>query len=220
MPPVREPDSMLYPAAKEGRMLRLPLARHLYVVTIVLSLGSCAGPGGARDSEERASQGSSEDPIIAELLTDLSVVEEKIIALADGFTQEQYDWRPGEGVRSAGEVLMHVAAINVALPLFAGHEAPSSTGLTMENLPTAAPAYENSVKNRDGIRPELTASFEHLRMALKSTSASDLQRQVTVFGDAMTARAFWIGHLGHLHEHLGQAIAYGRTNGVAPPWSQ
>ncbi len=25
---------------------------------------------------------------------------------------------------------------------------------------------------------------------------------------------------GHAHEHLGQAIAYARSNGVVPPWSQ
>jgi drug/metabolite transporter (DMT)-like permease len=24
----------------------------------------------------------------------------------------------------------------------------------------------------------------------------------------------------HLHEHLGQQIAYARSNGVVPPWSQ
>jgi uncharacterized damage-inducible protein DinB len=23
----------------------------------------------------------------------------------------------------------------------------------------------------------------------------------------------------HMHEHLGQAIAYARVNGVVPPWS-
>ena len=26
--------------------------------------------------------------------------------------------------------------------------------------------------------------------------------------------------LSHLHEHLGQSIAYARMNGVAPPWSR
>jgi hypothetical protein len=26
--------------------------------------------------------------------------------------------------------------------------------------------------------------------------------------------------VSHLHEHLGQAIAYARMNGVAPPWSE
>ncbi|HEY6147020.1 MAG TPA: hypothetical protein VIZ69_04950 [Thermoanaerobaculia bacterium] len=24
----------------------------------------------------------------------------------------------------------------------------------------------------------------------------------------------------HLHEHLGQSIAYARSNGVTPPWSE
>jgi uncharacterized damage-inducible protein DinB len=24
----------------------------------------------------------------------------------------------------------------------------------------------------------------------------------------------------HMHEHLGQSIAYARTNGVVPPWSK
>ncbi len=24
----------------------------------------------------------------------------------------------------------------------------------------------------------------------------------------------------HLHEHLGQSIAYARANGIAPPWSK
>jgi hypothetical protein len=24
----------------------------------------------------------------------------------------------------------------------------------------------------------------------------------------------------HMHEHLGQSIAYARSNGVTPPWSE
>ena len=28
-----------------------------------------------------------------------------------------------------------------------------------------------------------------------------------------------IGPLTHIHEHLGQSIAYARSNGVVPPWS-
>jgi hypothetical protein len=28
----------------------------------------------------------------------------------------------------------------------------------------------------------------------------------------------WI--VSHGHEHLGQSIAYARTNGIAPPWSE
>jgi len=35
-----------------------------------------------------------------------------------------------------------------------------------------------------------------------------------------TRRAMWIGATTHLHEHLGQLIAYARSNGVVPPWSR
>ena len=35
-----------------------------------------------------------------------------------------------------------------------------------------------------------------------------------------TRQGFWILATTHLHEHLGQAIAYARSNGVVPPWSR
>jgi uncharacterized damage-inducible protein DinB len=161
-----------------------------------------------------------ESPLTAELLANISGAEAKIVALADEFTQEQYDWRPAEGVRTAAEVFMHVAALNYAFPLFVGHEAPASTGLTMANLATAAPAYEISRHSKVAVRPELSGSFENLRAAVGSPSAANLERRVTVFGDSTTLRAFWIDHITHLHQHLGQLIAYSRANGVVPPWSQ
>lgn len=156
----------------------------------------------------------------AELLDILSDTEKRLVALADEFTEAQYAWRPGEGVRSSAEVFMHVATINYAFPLFVGHEAPSSTGLTMDNLPTEAPAYEASLRSKDDVRPVLSASLDHVRTAIASSSASDLDRQVAVPGKTMTLRRFWVGHLTHLHEHLGQLIAYSRMNGVVPPWNQ
>src|ERR1044072_76860 len=33
-----------------------------------------------------------------------------------------------------------------------------------------------------------------------------------------TRQGFWILATTHLHEHLGQAVAYARSNGVVPPW--
>jgi uncharacterized damage-inducible protein DinB len=36
----------------------------------------------------------------------------------------------------------------------------------------------------------------------------------------MTQRALLSAMLNHMHEHLGQSIAYARMNGVAPPWSE
>lgn len=193
----------------------------ILVLAAVLCLGSREGSGASnQDMSEPAGQTRGEDLFVAGLLADLAGVEEKTVALAEAFTDAQYAWRPAEGVRSGAEVFMHVVTINYAFPIFVGHEAPGSTGLTMENLRTVAPAYETSRSSKDEIRPDLSASFDHLRTAIEASAASGLDRQVTVFGDTATLRVFWMRHLGHLHEHLGQLIAYGRMNGVVPPWSE
>ncbi len=64
---------------------------------------------------------------------------------------------------------------------------------------------------------ELKRSFEHLRAAASSTE--DLEKPVKMFGSPTTHRGVLITMLSHLHEHLGQSIAYARMNGVVPPWS-
>jgi hypothetical protein len=35
----------------------------------------------------------------------------------------------------------------------------------------------------------------------------------------MTVRGVWLTVLSHLHEHLGQSIAYARVNNIVPPWT-
>ena len=45
-------------------------------------------------------------------------------------------------------------------------------------------------------------------------------KKVKFFGKDMTQRQVLVRILNHMHEHLGQSIAYARVNGVAPPWSE
>src|SRR5215469_10471361 len=45
-----------------------------------------------------------------EFLTDLDTLNRKFIALANAFPADKYAWRPAPGVRSVGEVFMHVAS--------------------------------------------------------------------------------------------------------------
>lgn len=37
---------------------------------------------------------------------------------------------------------------------------------------------------------------------------------------ARSVRQVWVLTASHLHEHLGQQIAYARMNGIVPPWSK
>ena len=193
-------------------------AQLLFGTAFIVILSGCEGqeePGGG----SAAASAATAVPVIDEVLAQLALVEEKSVGLAEAFSPEDYAWRPGEGVRSAGEVFMHMTAMNYAFPMFAGHPAPTHTGLTVENAPAAAPVFESSLQTKADISPELASSFEHLRRAIAATGPTSLEDPVTLFGNTTTQRSFWIDHVGHLREHLGQLIAYGRTNGVTPPWS-
>lgn len=142
----------------------------------------------------------------AEFLANLDDVQEKILELAETTPAEKFGWRPGNGVRSISEVYMHVAGGNYFLATFLGVEAP-----------TRAKDLEQSVTKKADVIAELKRSFEHLRAAANRTE--DLEKPVKMFGSPTTRRGVFITMLSHLHEHLGQSIAYARMNGVVPPWS-
>jgi uncharacterized damage-inducible protein DinB len=194
------------------------------VVCLVVStfLFACE-PSGADVDQPAQQQESASSPgaaVITDVLADLEQVQERVLSLAEEFGDGQYAWRPSEGVRSGAEVFMHVAAINYFFPSAAGIDPPEATGLDLSDPATTFPAYEASASTKDSVLVQLRASFQHLRTAIESTRDRDLDQEVEVFGQPLTLRLLWIGHGGHLHEHLGQLIAYARVNGVVPPWSQ
>jgi len=50
-------------------------------------------------------------------------------------------------------------------------------------------------------------------------SDASLEKPVDFFGNKMSTRSILMVLLSHMHEHLGQSIAYARTVGVVPPWT-
>jgi hypothetical protein len=66
----------------------------------------------------------------------------------------------------------------------------------------------------------LRDSFAHLRAAMEKADEAFLASTVNLFGSEMSGTDLWVVTTTHLHEHLGQMIAYARSNGVVPPWSR
>lgn len=157
--------------------------------------------------------------ITGDLLSDVSQVEKKFIALAKEIPAEKYDWRPGEGVRSVGEVVLHVASDNYLMPAALGFPADPATGIKGDDYMTAA-AFEKRKMDKDAAVAELEKSFAHLKKSLSATPAAKLGDSVKMFGQTFTAQRTWVMATTHLHEHLGQLIAYARMNRIVPPWSR
>lgn len=156
--------------------------------------------------------------VMGDLLRDVGQVEKKIMGLARALPDKAYAWRPGEGVRSSGEVLMHIAADNYYMPVMIGIAAPAETGITKEY--ESAAAFEKKPLGRDAIIAEVEKSFGFLKKAMTGVSDDKLNAPVAMFGMKTTNRGVWIMATTHLHEHLGQLIAYARSNDVTPPWSK
>jgi uncharacterized damage-inducible protein DinB len=156
--------------------------------------------------------------ITADLMSDLDQVERKLVSLARAIPADKYDWRPGTGVRSVGEVVLHVTADNYLLPATLGFAADPATGITADDYKTAV-AFEQRKMDKDAAVAALQKSFGHLKKSLSATPAEKLGDSVNLFGQPVTTQRAWVLATTHLHEHLGQLIAYARTNGVKPPWS-
>lgn len=146
----------------------------------------------------------------AEFIANLDDVQSKIIALAEATPAEKFEWRPESDVRSISEVYMHIAGGNYFLPTFTGYKAPSNLDHDMEK----------NVTTKAAVVAELKKSFDHLRAAATAVNEADLEKPVKMFGKQTTNRGVLVTALSHLHEHLGQSIAYARMNGVTPPWSR
>lgn len=144
---------------------------------------------------------------------DLENLEQKYVGLAEAFSQESYSWRPGEGVRSVSEALMHVVAANFAIPLRVGAELPGSVPEAWLNNP-------DSFTDQATVVAALRQSFQFAREVIGSTPDDGLWVQAPNAGPNSTVGAQLILLQFHAHEHLGQMIAYARVNGIAPPWSR
>ena len=137
---------------------------------------------------------------------DAGTLSKKFTGLAQVMAGK-YEWKPGQGVRSVGDVFNLIVKENGLL-------ADALTGKTNTG---AEPA---PITDPGKMQDALKASYANLQKAITGLSDNDLQTHVKLFGEDMTKQDAVMLILEDQHEHLGQSIAYARTNGVVPPWSK
>lgn len=156
--------------------------------------------------------------LMADMHRDVNSVQKKFVDLAKALPDSVYAWRPA-GARSIGEVLLHVASDNYLLPIMMGKPAPAATGISVTDMKTVE-AFEKQKLTKSQIVAELEASFNHLHAGMGLTTDVNLTENIKFFGTDATRQRAMLGTVTHLHEHLGQMIAYARSNNIAPPWSR
>jgi uncharacterized damage-inducible protein DinB len=129
-----------------------------------------------------------------------------LVATAEQASQELYDYRPTDEVRSFGEILGHVA--NSGYMFCAG-----ATGMQAPRMADA-----EKLGSKAEITEALKASFAYCDDAYDMDSGVD--DAVTFFGQQHTRLSVLAFNMGHDFEHYGNLVTYMRLNGMVPPSSQ
>ncbi|HEY0705077.1 MAG TPA: DinB family protein [Candidatus Acidoferrales bacterium] len=183
--------------------------------TLFTAPAFAAGPVASKDRQQSATAQSADKTapsydLKPQALLDLEDMHKKYVDLATATPQEKYSYRPAEGVRSTGEVFLHVALANYNIPSLMG--APLPAGFD-------AKTFEKSTTDKFQIIDQLNKSFASAKTAIEGMTNADFNKPLPKLGpDANYGDVVYL-LVTHAHEHLGQSIAYARVNGIIPPWT-
>ena len=151
-----------------------------------------------------------------QFVEDLDSLQSKLLALSDAFPEDKYAWRPGPGVRSVGEVFMHVASeYYVYAPMaYGGARSP-----VIPRGPEAFKTFESKSTKAD-VQKHLKEGLAYAKQTINGLDPAAITGTQKLFGGDRTILDTTFSMTDDLHEHLGQLIAYARMNGVVPPWSK
>ena len=177
---------------------------------VMTSVAAAQCGGMKMGSDAKAAPAAATGSFKANYFEALDHLEKETVALAEAAPQEKYSWRPGEGVRSVGEVFMHMAGGNYSYARMMGATIPSDVNPR---------DFEKSATDKAKTVDTLKKSFAFLRQTVQNLSDADLAKPIKIYGkDSNVANAMLIS-VTHQSEHLGQSIAYARDIGVVPPWT-
>lgn len=181
------------------------------IVSMMLLLCAMAMPMAAEDA-------TANEAWIEDLVGNLQFTLGRLVALADATPADKFDWRPTDEVRTVSEVYMHAVGTTMLLPGAMGAAWPEGVEIPEAGPFALAGQWEKEITEKDAVIAKLQESMAYAAEAIRGID--DLGAQIDLFGFAASKRAYLLILQGHAHEHLGQSIAYARSMGLVPPWSQ
>ena len=180
------------------------------VAGLVLAAGLAVLPVGSQEKKAAAPKPAL-SPNQA-VLVQWNDIGRKLIAMAEDFPEDKYEFKPNPEQRSFREGLLHVADVNYFFTNPVKGEKP--------------PAQEDFSKDKLKTKAEVAAyvkkSFADGAAAIKAKGDAGLNslivdpyanQQVRVIDMAY-------GFMEHSGEHYGQLVVYYRSNGMVPPESR
>ncbi len=177
------------------------------VFAAMAALPSAAQDAGKKDAAPKPAKGLSQA-----VLEQWNDIGRKLIAMAEDFPEDKYDFKPTPAQRSFAEQLLHAAGANYFFINIANGEKP--------------PAQEDPSRAKYKTKADVVAfvkkSFEDGAATIKAKGDAGMAGMMVDPFENQQVRVFeWAyGFMEHSGEHYGQLVVYYRLAGLVPPESR
>jgi uncharacterized damage-inducible protein DinB len=144
-------------------------------------------------------------------------LECQLLQVAEAMPEDKFSFKPTPHLRTFGEQLRHVGAVQWVVGAALLNEKPSVNVGDGDSGPLFMTAKSEIVKYAQ-------ASFTYLRSAIKAINDANALEMIPHPFDPENTRterlALIVGYASHAWEHYGQMVVYQRMNGIVPPPSR
>ena len=152
---------------------------------------------------------SAQNPLVQSLKGVFDITKRNIMVTAEILDDELYAYRPTDEVRSAGQILAHIADGQFS---FCG-SAAGEPGAAPEN-------FEQTRTHKAEIIEALELGFAYCERAFARTTDAGAATATDLFGSPNTVGGILAFNSAHNYEHYGNLVTYMRINGIVPPSSR
>jgi uncharacterized damage-inducible protein DinB len=144
-------------------------------------------------------------------------LEHQLLQAAEAMPAEKFNFRPTPEVRTFGEQLRHIAAVQWVVGAWLQDAMPPADVGDGDN-------GQPSMTDKAEILNYLRASFAYIRSSLKTVNEHNALEIIPHPYDPTNTKlariSLAMGYANHGWNHYGQIVVYQRLNGVAPPPSR
>ncbi len=152
---------------------------------------------------------SAQNPLMQSLKGTFDITKTNIMATAEILDDAMYAYRPTDEVRTAGQILAHIADGQFS---FCG-SAAGEPGAGPEN-------FEQTRTRKAEIIAALELGFAYCERVFARTTDAGAAAPADFFGAPNTVAGILAFNSAHNYEHYGNLVTYMRINGIVPPSSR
>jgi uncharacterized damage-inducible protein DinB len=192
---------------EEFKMMKAP-----FLAALILAVATVATPAHTQDAMKKDAAPKPADSPSKVVIDSWNDIGRKLIAMAEDFPEDKYDFKPTPAQRSFAEQLLHAAGANYYF----------INPLVGKKPPTEEDMKRDKYKTKADIVALVKKAFGDGAAALQAKGDKGMNDLIVdPFGNQQVrVYDFAYGFIEHCGEHYGQLVVYYRLSGLVPPESR